>query len=891
MGAILRIHMKNVQGSNVFSDVRASGAATWSAASLFAVILTFLVLSPATSHAATLWQSSSSSPDTAQVLVAGTPQKWFGVNDRPSIFLGTWDNPDFTTDASTMLHLWAQWNGGSSPVLDVILDATVNGDPFYGTGSTTANIVGPIGDFYRLNVWATSTLAEYAIPTNPGQTIHRGDQLWAYLYPSYGAYGANFSLGASGMTPFLSLCEDDCTTPAVPPPCVSQCNSNVLFLPGIESSRLYDTDNGETQLWEPEGDARSQNLALDGSGKSLRPDIYTRDVVDTGYGIYGMYDSFIQSMNALKSSGAISDWAAVPYDWRLSLDQILSSGAENGGNISYTTATDSPYIIQELKQLAATSKTGKVTIVAHSNGGLVAKALTQKLGADASKYIDKIIFVAVPQVGTPEAIGALLDGYDQEVTLGQSLDFLPGVEKISESEMRSLGDNSPSAYNLLPSASYFSIVTDPAVTFSTSTAPDWALRYGPAITSEDMLADFLTDQTHRPVPLPDDVHEPAILNVNLLAQSQAVHAALDAWVPPEGVQLIQIAGWGVPTTLSGIEYGKGTDGTTITENPEFTVDGDKVVVAPSALWTSTTAGATDYWVNLEAINNRDPLAKVIPQFAAALGKDHGNILTIPQLDSFISDIVTNSLQPLTAYQYITTTKPSYDPSDKRLEYALHSPLTLDLYDDQGRHTGISTTTGMIEEEIPGTYYTEFGGVKYIFAEENSSQTINMTGYANGTFTLNINELQGDSAIVASTTFADVPTTPQTTATVQIANDLSSISNLAVADGPSSISLTPALDGSVSPDATPIVTPVASSTDTPIENPIVYGGGTMNVPTSHATTAVSIAATSSRTQSEIARYTFLISFLSLVLQGITLVDGRKQFPYNSLTAVISAFLPH
>ena len=88
----------------------------------------------------------------------------------------------------------------------------------------------------------------------------------------------------------------------------------------------------------------------------------------------------------------------IPYDWRLTPDQILDKGAEVApGKISYLVATSSPYIIQELKRLAATSKTKKVTIIAHSNGGLVTKRLIEKLGVDAATLVDKVIFVAVPQ--------------------------------------------------------------------------------------------------------------------------------------------------------------------------------------------------------------------------------------------------------------------------------------------------------------------------------------------------------------------------------------------------------------------------------------------------------------------------------------------------------------
>lgn len=94
-----------------------------------------------------------------------------------------------------------------------------------------------------------------------------------------------------------------------------------------------------------------------------------------------------------------------------------------------------------------------------------------------------------------------------------------------------------------------------------------------------------------------------------------MHTALDAWTPPACVQVIQIAGWGIPTTLSGIAYASTTKpvfctgicphGLALTANT--TIDGDGTVVVPSALWMSTTTGAVNYWVDLQKYNEKHSL--------------------------------------------------------------------------------------------------------------------------------------------------------------------------------------------------------------------------------------------------------------------------------------------
>jgi hypothetical protein len=242
-------------------------------------------------------------------------------------------------------------------------------------------------------------------------------------------------------------------------PGIKDCCSNVMFLPGLEASRLYETDSDENEkmIWEPSLIDES-DLFLDSEGNPKVANIYTKNVIDNAYlPIKGnVYKSFIESMDEMKSSGTINDWETIPYDWRLSLDEILDGGVKDSdGKIFYygdNASTSNPYTISELRRLASSSATGKVTIIAHSNGGLLTKALTNKLGDEASELIDKIIFVAVPQVGTPQAIGSLLHGYDE----GFPVSFVPIF--FSSSDARKLGNNMISAYNLLPLSSYFDYI-------------------------------------------------------------------------------------------------------------------------------------------------------------------------------------------------------------------------------------------------------------------------------------------------------------------------------------------------------------------------------------------------------------------------------------------------
>ena len=545
------------------------------------------------------------------------------------------------------------------------------------------------------------------------------------------------------------------------PACVTDCFSNVLFLPGIESSRLYRPDGTEdgNKIWEPalRGHDNSQ-LAMTADGTSVASDIYTKDALKSVLGV-DIYGSFISTMSKFADEKGIT-FETFPYDWRYAADIVAS----NPVHLATTTIT----LVDEIKQLAARSKSKKVTLIAHSNGGLVAKEIMLRLGDDASQYVDKLIFVAVPQVGTPQAVVGLLHGYNQ----GIPVSWAPLL--LTDAESRSLGQNMPGTYGLLPSAGYFTDVDTPAVTFA-GDVPDWPERYGDIVHSQERLHIFLTDAS-RTQPAVNELRSPAVLSDSLLTQAEKMHQDIDEWTPPAGVQLIQIAGWGVPSTVSGVDYVRTFDFKkeefTTVPQPRFTSDGDGTVVVPSALWTSTATGATSYWIDLNKYNAQHQLSSVF----GILSFTHARILAIRELNNFISDLIINAVKPLDSYTYLSTSSPQ--GNDIRLVYALHSPLTLDLYDDQQNHTGVSTTTEQIEEQIPGTYFVQFGDVKYVFSDISSPQHIVMSGYDSGTFTFEFGEWQGDTSI-ASTTFRDVPVTPQTIVRFDVSSGFTSASNLSV----------------------------------------------------------------------------------------------------------------
>lgn len=580
--------------------------------------------------------------------------------------------------------------------------------------------------------------------------------------------------------------------------------SSVLFLPGIKGSRLYrhsDNCNPDitlecpgVRLWEPVSNMLLEDLFLTESGKSYRHDVYVRedDIMSEALGIH-FYSSFVNQMDALKADGVFADWKAVPYDWRLSLDEIIAGGQKRGSRVYFSESTDTPYIEQTLRDLAAESATGKVSIIAHSNGGLVAKRLMQQLELEgAADLVDKIILVGVPQSGAPQAIGSLLYGHGEALPFDQC-STLPVIGNlcsslVSRATARTLAEQSPMAHHLLPSQAYFDQVLDSVHTVAKFSAlnqyTEERSAYGTDIDSIDELHSFLTaNDGGRTKPQPTDIASANVLSTTLLSYGRNAHQTIDSWTPPEGIEVHQIAGWGMPT-ISGIEFyeqRKLFGGYREMYRPVFVEDGDGVVPVPSALMASMSLGDVhNYWIDLKAAREN-------------IKFDHGNIFELTNTRVLIRNLLLGIDSDL---QFISSTQPEPD-GGARLLFFLHSPLSLELYDSQGRHVG-EAVDGTIDSEIPGAEYGVFGEVQYLIAPADNDYQVRLNGKDSGTFSLDIQQMSGD-AIESFVTFSEIPTTANTAANLNVSGDLSSIGSLEVdtdGDGQIDIELAPVLNESV-----------------------------------------------------------------------------------------------
>jgi len=550
----------------------------------------------------------------------------------------------------------------------------------------------------------------------------------------------------------------------------ADCASNVLFLPGIEGSNLYKSGllDSEDQLWPPTPFSNDMHqLRMDKEGKSVE-DVYTEDIIGSAFSRVDVYKSFIADLIKLRDDDEkIKEFDLFAYDWRQSVEDVVENGTQySDGEKKFPTAI--------VDSLASSSKNGKVTIVAHSNGGLLAKAIMEKLKEEGkSSEVDKIVFVGTPQMGTPLTALTMLHGYEGG---------LAGGLIASDSDARELSSNVPGAYGLLPSEEYFKRSEDRLIDFSWGKFKD---VYGDGLESYSEFKKFLTGENdNRDDPEKDDLESADVLNKKLLEESENEHDKMDFWTPPAGTKLIQIAGWGLDT-VSGMNYAKkeetecrpggglvpvcyGNGKYASIYEPKFTIDGDKVVVAPSALMMPESDKVEKYWFDLHEYNDKNQARKHLDLFEA------------DPIRNFVSNIITNKYKSVSLPEYIETKRPDdYDNAKPRIRMSLYSPLDIHLYDEQGNHTGPKTVmidgqeTTTIEEGIPNSYYMPLDGRKYVGIPSGENIKMEMDGYDSGSYTLKIDEVKSSSSgkdeILSAVVFSNLAVSSGTNVNLDIPN--------------------------------------------------------------------------------------------------------------------------
>jgi len=524
------------------------------------------------------------------------------------------------------------------------------------------------------------------------------------------------------------------------------CCSSIIFVPGFEGSRLYEKGkNGDLiQRWEA-GIASLMDLNslyLDNLGNSIK-NIFVGDVIErTNYTPDSINSNFYSSIanwfRKTKTSSLINDFFMFPYDWRLDVSDL----AQNG---SISTNNEILNLKNKIIELSQNSKTDKITLIGHSNGGLLIKKTIQLLkNSGQENLVDKVITLGSPQLGTPKAIAAMLHGDGASLGLG----FVLSSEKA-----RSWGENMPGAYGLIPSKKYYQKV-GPIVSFDESLNNNWISLYGNTLDYEEQNS-FLTGQDGREKPAFDNLEFPTILNEFLLNKANELHDNIDNLEFPESIKFYEIAGVGVPT-LKNLTYKSRLFGTVpVDYKLNFSCDGDKTVVSQSAI----DSNLNPYYLNL--FNYQKDTGNKF---------SHTNLVENPEIINLISNITVKTNKDTS---HITTIKPSLSECRFKI-FGIFSPADLDVYDSEGRHTGInrdiSTDNFMVfDTEIPNSDFFMIGSQKYVVVPDEGEYNIKIDGTGNGVFTLDISTQENDQ-IINNISYNNIPVNPKLEAQVVVGSN-------------------------------------------------------------------------------------------------------------------------
>lgn len=543
----------------------------------------------------------------------------------------------------------------------------------------------------------------------------------------------------------------------------------IIFLPGIFGSKLY---IGEERIWDGLAGDRMKRLALDENGKSVHP----VRVGETLFQFSAFNLNLIDVYQALKDyftcSGSFSSsitskipgnedvtcdtpLITYPYDWRYDVFDILENG---------TTYTNGETVrLAELVEHLADNPTGKVHIIAHSNGGLLAKALMirlEELGKE--NLVDTIVLVASPQLGTPSAITAMLHGHAQTM-LGGS------VKKADVTRMLSI--NSPGIYSLLPSRAYIE-KSEPLLAFDNSfrTQP-YRNTYGEFIDSYEEFIRFLTNSDSlRNVPNDADLNAPTVLNKKLLEKADATHKRIDNWAPSEETRFVQIIGIGNQTVkrlsystglefdLDGIGRLKPIPRTKLWYRPVRTAGGDSEVIAQAS---ELGIGET-YYFDLEKLFKETTRVR-----------DHSNIFSekeiLVTLEKIFSDKSVES-------PFITLERDA--GLDERIKsytiISLYSPVVLSVEDLNGNISQITYDDASdlfnITEGIPGSFVEFVGEAKYIYLPKETPYTVAIRGIDAGSFDLAISESNESGVIQELHRFENIPVKKSSQASLSVSSE-------------------------------------------------------------------------------------------------------------------------
>ncbi|MGG6313034.1 OmpL47-type beta-barrel domain-containing protein, partial [Paenibacillus macerans] len=488
----------------------------------------------------------------------------------------------------------------------------------------------------------------------------------------------------------------------------------VVFLPGIMGTGLF---MGAEKVWMPQEDIEINKnvtgqirdhiraLSMSSNGES-------KNTITVGEPVGDFYKSIY---NYLTNNGY--DVVYYGYDWRL----------DNRDQINRLSNT-----VNEKIQNLPSGAEKKVSIVAHSMGGLVA---SQYIKSGNQSKIDKLITLGTPFLGAPSAYyiyktGNIKNNFADEVIKDAIKEIVPNV---------------PALYQLLPSRDYFDLNKK----FYIKSLDDYK--------NEKSIKKSYTTYIET-----NNYLRSKVLGFNPLLMDRAInfHDNLDIRNTLKLVDSYQIIGQKVATVgivtdvfIEGGQYNTLPLGDQFitTENTQ----GDGTV----PLYSSTVGGALD------------------PSKTYFIHAEHSDLPGKTEVQQLVRNILEN--RPNSIPAGISKTGQKVGTLQTRVE----GPAEIDLYDASGNHTGLvasnnfmqqslkassvyqnitstSSDPSLSESNIPFSSYFANGNVKFVLSDDNNYSVV-IKGTDFGTVDFRMIWFNENDQTSKTIRFDDVPVTPNT----------------------------------------------------------------------------------------------------------------------------------
>ena len=530
-------------------------------------------------------------------------------------------------------------------------------------------------------------------------------------------------------------------TSTINPP-VGTNNIPVIVIPGLGGTKL---ENDQGELWVgleklcadtsnhlpfPPDSLHMDVLRLDNSGTTpLFPNDSHYSSVKAG----GILES-VEGSCTIKKLGVSKTYDVSVPIYKNLIDNLERAGYQRGKDLFVFGYDWRRNITETAAQLDSlidqVRNNGQVNIIAHSMGGLVTRNYI--IDNTHATKVKNLAILGTPFLGTPDVLEALLFGDDLGINERvQKMTGFPFVKLVNEGEVKTIAQNWPGAYELLPSQRYLlvnsnGLIQEENVDKNGDNTKNGTLGYSQTLQYYklnfnngliDVAESFRTDNL-------EGFDTIGTNNVNVIIFAGAGQQT------KEGIKYFNRTTWGGLRTEEHAQWYSGNgDGTVPLHSVDLQGNG-KNYQGNAKVYYAQEA-------HFGLIGNSDVFNQIMQVFGTGdLGAINTNISTNP-LEWTVNGT----------------------------EIKVFSPVNLHIYDAFGNHLGLSEDGG-IEYGIPKAQYDIIGHDKMAFVPTGISYYVVLDGTDTGTFDLVIENIS-DGSTTNQVLFKSIPVTASTTARISL----------------------------------------------------------------------------------------------------------------------------